>query len=119
MFERFFMDFLGGCNGARIRHSPQKDQPVNKNINKALDLLNPIKESHGPNLTWADLIILAGNTAMEKAGGTTLHFVGVVQTQQMDLALNFCPPRYPEISLKPLYSFRTIFLSVGSAREVS
>merc|ERR1719320_415472 len=86
-------DFLGGCNGARIRQSPQKDWPVNKNINKALDLLNPIKESHGPNLTWADLIILAGNTAMEKAGGTPLPFCGGRTDATDGLGSEFLSPK--------------------------
>merc|ERR1712142_817711 len=65
-------DYLGGCNGARIRFSPQKDWPVNINVNNAIESLMPVKESHGHNLSWADLIVLAGNTALEKAGGK--HF---------------------------------------------
>eukprot|EP00092_Neocalanus_flemingeri_P034784 GFUD01037856.1.p1 GENE.GFUD01037856.1~~GFUD01037856.1.p1 ORF type:complete len:538 (+),score=83.50 GFUD01037856.1:171-1616(+) len=69
-------DYLGGCNGARIRFSPQKDWAVNINVVSAIDTLEPIKEEFGDNLSWADLIILAGNTALEKAGGKSLKFCG-------------------------------------------
>lgn len=68
-------DYLGGCNGARIRFSPQKDWSVNINVENALDYLEPIKWQF-ENLSWADLIVLAGNTAMEKAGGKPLTFCG-------------------------------------------
>ena len=67
-------DYLGGCNGARIRFSPQKDWPVNINVENAIELLRPIKEIHGEKLSWADLIVLAGNTALEKAGGEQFDF---------------------------------------------
>jgi len=67
-------DFLGGCNGARIRLSPQKDWPVNANLDLALDILQPIKEDFGEGLSWADLIILTGNTVMEHASGTSIPF---------------------------------------------
>ena len=56
-------DYLGGCNGARIRLSPQKDWPVNFNFENALNFLQPIKTQFESNLSWADLIILANNTA--------------------------------------------------------
>jgi len=69
-------DYLGGCNGARIRFSPQKDWPVNINVENAIELLRPIKEIHGENLSWADLIVLAGNTALENAGGKHFAFCG-------------------------------------------
>ena len=62
-------DYLGGCNGARIRFSPQKDWPVNVNLENALNFLQPIKTQFETNLSWADLIILANNTALEKVGG--------------------------------------------------
>eukprot|EP00092_Neocalanus_flemingeri_P007602 GFUD01008204.1.p1 GENE.GFUD01008204.1~~GFUD01008204.1.p1 ORF type:complete len:657 (+),score=134.32 GFUD01008204.1:264-2234(+) len=68
-------DYLGGCNGARIRFSPQKDWSVNINIKNALELLEPIKDQT-ENLSWADLIVLAGNAALEKAGGEPLVFCG-------------------------------------------
>jgi len=69
-------DYLGGGNGARIRFSPQKDWPVNKNLNKVLYLLQPVKDRFGDSLSWADLIVLAGNTAIERAGGRRMAFCG-------------------------------------------
>lgn len=69
-------DYLGGGNGARIRFSPQKDWPVNKNLNKVLHILQPVKERFGENLSWADLIVLAGNAAIERAGGRRMKFCG-------------------------------------------
>ena len=69
-------DYLGGCNGARIRFSPQKDWPGNANIDSALELLRPVKYNFGSSLSWADLIVLAGNTALELAGGNQLEFCG-------------------------------------------
>eukprot|EP00457_Paulinella_chromatophora_P002811 gb/GEZN01002816.1/.p1 GENE.gb/GEZN01002816.1/~~gb/GEZN01002816.1/.p1 ORF type:complete len:696 (+),score=86.45 gb/GEZN01002816.1/:77-2164(+) len=67
-------DYQGGCNGARIRFSPQKDYPENVGTEQALQLLQPIKNSYGASLTWADLITLAGNTALETAGSPALAF---------------------------------------------
>ena len=69
-------DYLGGGNGARIRFSPQKDWPVNKNLDKVLNILQPVKERFGENLSWADLIVLAGNVAIERAGGRQMKFCG-------------------------------------------
>ena len=58
-------DYMGGCNGARIRLEPQKSWPQNKALDTALDVLLPVKEKFGDSLSWADLIALAGNTALE------------------------------------------------------
>jgi len=69
-------DYLGGCNGARLRLSPQKDWPVNKELDEALAVLEPIKTKHGEGLTWADLIVLAGQVAIEEAGGEPMEFCG-------------------------------------------
>lgn len=69
-------DYLGGCNGARIRFSPQKDWPVNQQTDRALALLEQVKDEFGESLSWADLIVLAGNVAVEFAGGPELPFCG-------------------------------------------
>jgi catalase (peroxidase I) len=50
----------GGCNGARIRLSPQKDWPSNVAMDKVLEVLAGVKAKFGASLTWADLIVLAG-----------------------------------------------------------
>jgi catalase-peroxidase len=68
-------DFAGGCNGARIRFAPQKDWPSNRGLDKVLGVLAPIKDKY-PNLSWADLIVLAGTAANEAAGGGPTPFCG-------------------------------------------
>merc|ERR1711881_472667 len=69
-------DYTGGCNGARIRLPPQKDWPVNAGLDMALELLEPVKAKFGDGLSWADLIVLAGNTALEEAGAPKMPFCG-------------------------------------------
>jgi len=109
-------DYLGGCNGARIRFSPQKDWPVNKNIDKVLDLLTPIKESHGDNLSWADLIILVGNTALEKAGLQDLPFCGG-RTDAIDgLGSEFLSPKIYGEYAETLVQFQD-FISISGLSQ--
>jgi catalase-peroxidase len=60
-------DYLGGCNGARIRFSPQIDWYANSYLDQALELLQPVKDKYGDSLTWADLIVLSGGVALEDA----------------------------------------------------
>jgi len=87
-------DFLGGCNGARIRLSPQKDWDVNANLDLALSILHPIKEEFGEGLSWADLIILAGNTVMEHASGTSIPFCpGRTDAEEDAGASDFLEPK--------------------------
>lgn len=64
-------DYAGGCNGARIRFSPQKDWPSNKGLDQVLDLLEPIKAKYDT-LSYADLIVLAGTTALEQGASPPL-----------------------------------------------
>jgi catalase-peroxidase len=61
-------DYCGGCNGARIRFSPGKDWKSNAGLGKTLDYLKPIKAKFGDTLSWADLIVLAGNVAAKRLG---------------------------------------------------
>ncbi len=67
-------DLRGGANGARIRFAPLKDWDVNKpeQLNKVLDTLQPIADETGASL--ADVIVLAGNVAIEKASGVEVPF---------------------------------------------
>jgi catalase-peroxidase len=69
-------DGRGGAGSGQIRFAPLGSWPDNANIDKARRLLWPVKQKYGHKISWADLMVLTGNVALETMGFKTFGFAG-------------------------------------------
>jgi catalase-peroxidase len=116
-------DGRGGAGAGQQRFAPLNSWPDNANLDKARRLLWPVKKKYGQSLSWADLMILAGNVALESMGFTTFGYAGGrpdvwepdedVYWGAVQMGLIYVNPEGPNGDPDPMASARDIRATFG------
>lgn len=95
--------------GARLRYPPENQWPINAELDRTLEVLAPIKAKYGDALSWADLIVLAGNTALEVSGSPQLKFCGGRTDASDGLGSEYLAPRVSGNASDPIALVKDTF----------